>query len=292
MKNFNAAIFLLSSRKSILPTCLHYLNKNLNKEKYPIHVFHFDDIYSPEYIETLKSSLGQDNLYFHEIPYGVPDHIKEEDLYYNRNYLPYVSMYFPKSRIGYLHMEYFVSNFYKLDQISEYDYIVRIDDDSYFKKDLSCLGDFLKDLEDKNSKFGSAHFWNHVGENTLQTRENLWEFTNQFILENKIEIKNKRLLKCIEDQDQDRFHRLGWSAGNFNLYKSDLFKEPTWDLWIDLINEKGHIYTNRWGDQEVIGLYYYMTRKEEPFNFDLKKKELYSDKLPNCGEAPTTVRKD
>ena len=34
-----------------------------------------------------------------------------------------------------------------------------------------------------------------------------------------------------------------------------------------------------------------MTREEEPYNFDLKNKNLYSDKLPNCQQAPTTKRK-
>lgn len=291
MKNYNAAIFLLSSRTNLLPTCLYYLNKNLNKEKYPIHIFHFDDIYSSSYIKTLKDSLKFKDIYFHEIPYGVPSHVKEEDLYYNRNYLPYVRKNFPKSRIGYLHMEYFVSNFFKLKEIESYDYVVRIDDDSYFREELGSLDAFLEEISKENCKFGSAHFWNHVGENTLQTRENLWDFTNEFVEKFNVAVKNKSLSDALENKDEDQFHRLGWSAGNFNLYRNDMFKEALWVQWIELINERGYIYKNRWGDQEVIGLYYYMTREESPRNFDLKSKNLYSDKLPNCQEAPTTKRK-
>lgn len=291
MKNYNAAIFLLSSRTNLLPTCLYHLNKNLNKERYPIHIFHFDDIYSEEYIKTLKSSLKFNELFFHEIPYSVPAHINEEDLYYNRSYLPYVKRHFPKSRIGYLHMEYFVSNFFKLKEIEGYDYVVRIDDDSYFREDLQNLDIFLDKISNEDCKFGSAHFWNHVGENTLQTRENLWDFTNEFVEKFSVKVKNKKMRESLENKNEDQFHRLGWSAGNFNLYRSDIFKEELWIQWIELINERGYIYKNRWGDQEVIGLYYYMTREEDPHNFDLKNKNLYSDKLPNCQEAPTTKRK-
>ena len=150
----------------------------------------------------------------------------------------------------------FVSNFFKLKEIERYEYVIRIDDDSYFREDLQSLDIFLDKISRKDCKFGSAHFWNHVGENTLQTRENLWNFTNEFVEKFKVPVKNNRLSDALKNKHEDQFHRLGWSAGNFNLYRSDMFKEKLWVQWIDLINERGYIYKNRWGDQEVIGLYY------------------------------------
>ena len=63
-----------------------------------------------------------------------------------------------------------------------------------------------------------------------------------------------------------------------------------WLEWIKEINYNGFIYKHRWGDQEIIGLYYYMTRENNPVDFKLKEKGLYGDKIPGCGEAPSTKK--
>ena len=286
----NICYFLLSSRKNILPIRSSNLIKNLNKERYPIFVYYFDNIYDEQYIKNIKNYLNFKKIYFKQLKYEIPNFINEKEIYYNRTYLPYVRKYFPKTRVGYLHMENFVSNFFKIDELKSFDYLIRIDDDSFFKSDLINTEHFINELIDKNSQFGSAHFWNHVGENTLQTRENLFSFTKGFIEKNNIEVKNKILQDSIKNNNEHKFHALKWSAGNFNLYKNSLFKEELWLKWIEEINSKGLIYKHRWGDQEVIGLYYYMTRDDLPIDFKLKEKNLYGDKIPGCGEAPSTKR--
>tara|TARA_Y100001972_G_C7667883_1_gene338362 strand:- start:4335 stop:5207 length:873 start_codon:yes stop_codon:yes gene_type:complete len=286
----NICYFLLSSRKNILHICLANLIKNLNKEKYPIYVYYFDNIYDEKYIEKIKSYLKFDNIFFKQLEYNIPEFINEKDLYFNRKYLPYVRNYFPRSRVGYLHMENFVSNFYNLEDLKKYEYLIRIDDDSYFKSDLNNTSFFIESLKEKKCQFGSAHFWNHIGENTLQTRENLFSFTKEFIKKNNLKVKNSLLSNAIRENNENNFHKLKWSAGNFNIYKSEIFKEKMWLEWIKEINYNGFIYKHRWGDQEIIGLYYYMTRENNPVDFKLKEKGLYGDKIPGCGEAPSTKK--
>ena len=40
------------------------------------------------------------NIYLKEVDYGVPENIKESELFYNRTYNDYVKNRFPKKRIG------------------------------------------------------------------------------------------------------------------------------------------------------------------------------------------------
>ena len=80
MTKYNAAIYLLSSRIQDLEQCLSYLFKNWNNDHgYPVYVNHFDDIYSDEYISNVRDNISE-NIHFQQIDYGIPDHIKEEEL--------------------------------------------------------------------------------------------------------------------------------------------------------------------------------------------------------------------
>ena len=131
MKNHNAAIYLLSSRVKLLEECLYYLNKNWNyKYDYPIHVHHFDNIYSDAQKNKIRNRVSK-NIFFHQIEYEIPEFIRTEDIFYNRKYLQYVKKSFSKKRLGYLHMEHFVINITSfgkkgclVDELSQYDKLV------------------------------------------------------------------------------------------------------------------------------------------------------------------------
>ena len=113
MGKHNAAVYILSSRTDSLKKALELFYENWNNQfQYPIYIYHFDDIYSEEFITDVKNGVNE-NIEFIQIDYGVPSHIDESELFYNRRYLQYVQTSFPKSRLGYLHMEHFSSNFHK-----------------------------------------------------------------------------------------------------------------------------------------------------------------------------------
>ena len=293
MTKHNAAIYVLSSRVNDLGTCLKYLHDNWNKEhQYPIYVNHFDNIYSKEYIDTIKQTVCE-NIPFEQIPYQRPDHIEEEELYYNRKHLQYVRERFSINRMGYLHMCHYTANITSFGQLTspsksleKYDYLMRIDDDSWFKKPIS------EDLFDycEQSPITTAITWNHYGKNHLDTRENLWSFYKSYLTNVGISyenIKSEQLKKAVKEDDEHLMHSLHWSCGNLNMYNMKMFKTETFDKYISHVNEYSGTYKHRWTDLVILGLFCY-THFENPVNdLKLKDKGLYDSKLPTSSYAPS-----
>ena len=80
MKN-NAAIYLLSSRVLLLEKSLKNLFENWNYQyDYPVYVHYFNDIYSKKFIKKINDEISK-NIFFHQIDYELPVHIKEKDLF-------------------------------------------------------------------------------------------------------------------------------------------------------------------------------------------------------------------
>ena len=134
MKKHNAAIYILSSRVWALKYCLANMYRSFNARlDYPVYIYHFDDIYSKEFVLDIQNTISK-NIHFIQVDYGIPLKIPEEELFYNRKHLTYVRQNFDEHRIGFLHMCNFVSNIHKHEELKQYDYIMRIDDDSLFLK--------------------------------------------------------------------------------------------------------------------------------------------------------------
>jgi hypothetical protein len=293
MGKHNAAVYILSSRTDSLKRALELFYENWNNEhQYPVYIYHFDDIYSDEFISDVKDSVNE-NIEFIQIDYGVPSHIDESELFYNRRYLRYVQTSFPKSRLGYLHMEHFSSNFHKYGdkgcvghELEQYDYIARIDDDSWFKEKIDF--DFFDYAVDYPLATGFT--WNHVDLNHLETRENLWQFYKDYLKKFDLSaenIKDEQLRTAITDNNEMLMHSLKWSCGNFNIYNVKKFLEHGWGDWMEEINEYGGLYKHRWGDLEALGLFAY-THFDNPLcDLDLRNRELYEPKLPECHYAPS-----
>jgi len=283
MQTHNAAIYLLSSRTRLLYRCLENLFKNWNnKYQYPVYIHYFDNIYSASFIKKIKNEISE-KIHFININYKIPDNISESELFYNRKYNRYVREQFPKKRLGYLHMERFVTNitsFGKIGCLSQdlekYDYLMRIDDDSNFKKLINY------DLFDVMYKcnFATGYTWNHVSWREISTREDLWNFFKKYINKYKIKPINPVLKKSIIDNNEKIMHSLDWSAGNLNLYNMKYFKKSKeWKQYLDELNQYGGDYKYRWGDIETIGLFAYTFFTEPLINLNLKNKNLYSNKF-------------
>jgi hypothetical protein len=292
-KRHNAAVYILSSRTNTLKKALEYFYKNWNnKYDYPVYIHHFDDIYSEDYISDVQKNIS-DKITFHQIDYGVPSHIKEEELFYNRSHLQYVRTSFPKSRLGYLHMEHFSSNLHKfgekgciIKEMEQYDYIMRIDDDSWFKESIDF--DFFDHVQDQ--PIATAFTWNHCGLNHLETRENLWDLYLDYLkLENidPFNIKNQQLREAVLDNDDMKMHTLKWSCGNFNIYNVKMFLDSGFAKWMDYVNEHGGLYKHRWGDLETLGVFTYTMFEDPVCDLDLRNKGLYEPKLPET-EVPVS----
>ena len=280
----NAAIYLLSSRVLLLEKCLLNLYKNWNyKYNYPIYVHYFDDIYNEEFINKINKKISK-NIFFCQIDYKVPDHIDEKDLFYNKVEIPYVRKSFSKKRLGYLHGERFWLNLTSygevgclVKELEKYDYLMRIDDDSYFKGKIDFdLFDILKDYP-----IASAYMYNRYTDRVRDTRLGLWDFYKSYLKKFNYVPKNLNLRKAVTENNEIMMHNLYWTAGNCNLYNILEFKKKPWEEYQKELNRFGGHYKNRWGDLETIGLFCYTHFDKEPYNFNLKEKGLYDDKFPD-----------
>ena len=284
MKNSECAVYMLSSRKFLLNKCLKEFWKNFNsKYNFPVFVYYFAGTYDQKFISYILDN-NPNKIEFIEIFPRIPENIPEEEIFYNRDYNPYVKKRFSgkSKRIGFLYMERFVSNITSYnkygcitDHLKKYKYTMRIDDDSWFKKKIDFnLFEILN-----NYPMATAYTWNYVNENVINTREKLWDFYLDYIKKKKITPKNISLRTAVEQNDEQKMHKLLWSAGNCNLYNIELFKKNNWEEYIKAVNDSNGQFKYRWGDIEVIGLFIYTFFENPLYDFDLIKKKLYLNKF-------------
>ena len=141
MKKYNAGIIILVARTQILKKTLKLFYENWNyKYDYPVYLHTFGKIISKKQMKEINDNISK-NIYLKEVDYGVPENIKESELFYNRTYNDYVKNRFPKKRIGYLHVLRFSTNITTFGEkgcfskeMEKFDYILKFDDESWFKK--------------------------------------------------------------------------------------------------------------------------------------------------------------
>lgn len=287
---YNAAVYLISSRKDYLFKSLESFYKKWNyKYNYPIYVHYYDDIYDDEKFRVKFYKELSRNIYFCKTDYEIPKHITEEELFYNRNYLNYVKTgRFTKDRLGYLHMQYFctnISRFGKINQpnhkLDQYDYLLRIDDDIFFRKEIKY--DLFK--FSKNFPIVSGSNWNvsikelksNPKHGNFETRENLFEFIRNYISEGNMYVENKKLRKSVNENNEFLMHTLPWSRGMF-IYNMKYFKTKEFYDYIDSVFEFGGNYKYRWGDIEIICLYNFIHLSKKIKFLNLEKKKIYDPK--------------
>ncbi len=271
MKTFNACISYISSRAQCIGYSLKSLEDNFNhKYNYPVYVHYFDDIYSnPDLLNNTKEQISS-SIEFVPIEYKTPEHVKKEDLYFNRD-LWYAKTHFPIQRIGYLHMCNFVSNMYKYPntKIHEYDYVMVHDDEAGYNSELPYNPfEILSEREEYLGAFKSGQRLKngmpHQGH--VDTRIGLLDLTIEFVEKYNIKPKNKRLLELLsrDTPSEYDFHFLDWC--DTYVLKTSMFETDVWKLWIKEVNESGGIYKYRWGDNEIISLFAHFIQ-EEIFDF-------------------------
>lgn len=241
------------------------IRANVSLEEIPFYTFSFRDSYSERRRRTIESEIN--NLKIKFIKQQMPKFIKEKDLFYNKIHIDYVKTSFPKSRKNYLHMCDFLSDPASTPYINNYDIAVRFDDDSWFKAKIKF--DFSSFFNNKDKFIATSHV--HT-DNILKRRETkigFFQATIDYCRENKITPKYNLLAKSISTENLELFHQLPWTSGNFNIYKMAFFKTEEWKHWRSYIAKKGGIFTNRWGDLEIIGTFVYIYYKDPIFNLDL-----------------------
>ena len=276
--NRKGCIFLISVRKNLLKDCLKYLDQNYNKKfNYPILIFYHGKIYDNQvFRKSIRSINPQTEYRFHKIHSKLPSNIKEKDLFWNLDN-PYAKSF--KGRIGYLHANYFWNNFMNFEELNDFDYLIRIDDDSWFKEQLNF--DFFEELDNKNGLFGTAYTWQN-NQRASYTQYNLFNWIRNYVKKNNLKILDKQLREALKGEiNNDLFNSLNWSCGNCNIYKKEMFKSKDWENYNREFNKIAGGYRYRWGDCEIMSLYAFIHLKPALINFDLRSKNLYEPQLPN-----------
>lgn len=259
MTNHNACIQILSSRQKCIELCLESIHKHYNhKHNYPIYVHYFDDIY-----DNYKTDIP--NVSFIRVPYSTPQHIKEEELFYNRDNA--YAKGFGKRRKGYLHMCNFIVNFHEHTKIRDHKYVFVFDDDSGLTKELKI--DPIDVMSKRREDMGACKTSRRLGvdgkptQRYLDTRECLWDFTSGFLKENNIIPKCSLMCRVTKDS----YHRLPWSDGY--VIKTKMYKSSLWRKWLEAVNASGGIYKHRWGDNEIMSLFYMIHNDSPIYNLRL-----------------------
>ena len=263
----NACIVILSSRKRCLFKSLKTLWKFYNyKYNYPVFIYYFDNIYDSWFYQRRVHKNISENIFFKKVDYLTPKFLNDEELFYNRKDLWYVKKSFPKKRKGYLHMCNFTVNMYnyKNSDLKSFDYIMTHDDDAGYVKEVPN-DPFLLISESKNLmgaysvgkrlKNGRPH------QGHLDTRVGLWEFTKNFIKDNKITPKSIQLKNLLNDSDaENNFHYIDWCDSY--IINTKIFELDLWKKWLAAINSNGGIYKYRWGDNELYSIFCHMIQEE------------------------------
>ena len=243
-------IFLISARKSLIRECLFLLNENYNnKFRYPILIFYHGKLYDDlKFRESIRSINSEVEYRFHKLKAKIPSNLKKEDLFY--------------------------------EQLSEFDYFMVIDDDSWFKGKIEI--DLFEELDKNKGLFGTSHIWKNSTERAINTRVNLFNWTRSFIKQNKVIVKDEKLRESLNGEiDNKLFHSLEWNSGNCNVFNRKMFDTDSWKKYNKEFNKIAGGYRYRWGDCEIFGIYSYIFLNPSIINFNLKEKGLYESQLPN-----------
>ena len=285
----NGCIFLISARKNLLKPCLTFLNDNYNSNfNYPVLIFYHGKKYDDANFRKSIESINPNTKYsFHKIEAKIPDHLTEKDMFWNLPNNGYAKG-FGKQREGYLHANYFWNNFMNFKELKDFDYMIRIDDDSWFKKKINF--DMFEELDKHNKLCGCAYTWNHVQSRVLETRQHFFEWIKMYVKKYNVEIKNKNLKKYINEGETDviskikynkNFHSMKYLCGNCNIYNRKMFETNEWKQYLNEFNNLGGGYRYRWGDCEIISMFYYLHIGDDFLDLDLRNKNLYHNQIGN-----------
>ena len=267
-----ACINILSSRKSCLPLCLKSLYDFWNhKFDYPVYVHYFDDVYDDiSYREHIWDNISR-NIHFKPIPYKTPDFLSEDQLFYNRSDIQYARG-FGIGRKGYLHMCHFFNNLFEYPntEFHKYDYMLSIDDESLFLKEVPY--DFFDVIATEESSAGVIKLTDpkikRLHQGVLDTRVGMVDFVVNYISENNLSPKCEFIENLLSDEaNREEYFHKNLFVGDSWVFETSLFQTDEWKQWNKAVNESGGIYKYRWGDCELNVLFLMIHYGDLPYDF-------------------------
>lgn len=263
-----SAILILTQntieRKIYLKTSLYFLFKNFNaKYKYPVIILHEGD-YDNVAINEISTSIRKDCRYLIEFKkidssdFEIPKYIDEDKMDRSIKSAP---VPYWRDKNYRLMCNFWINNFIKY--CDNYDYIMRIDDDSIIEEPINT--DIFKMIEEKGHNYMS----NIIHVDCSICNYGMKEFFEK-ILPNKIDKISELFMEHTLDNNSSHFARFKklylalydkeyegnnvnmampvMYYNNFFVTKTAIWKTPEITDIIDKINETGNIFYCRWGD--------------------------------------------
>jgi hypothetical protein len=212
------------------------LNLNWKYAKnYPILIYH-DDLSAVNIFNInvqLHNNLGYiPNIKWIKIDFKTPSHISTDESKYK---LKSNEIWF-----GYYHMCNFQAYGIYETELSNYEYYLRLDSDSYILSPIDYdLFDYMKD---NNLKYG------YMRDEEIELDHvsiDLWKTTDQFMTDNNIDRSN------ISHHLKNGVWANTMFYNNFEISRVDTFRNPNYKAYYDALNSTGNIYYNRWGDAPI-----------------------------------------
>ena len=289
-----AAIYILTQntpeRKIYLKTCLYFLFRNFNfKYKYPVIILHDGDYDNNSKNEILLSIRGEckDIVKFQELDnndFKIPDHIDKIKMEkcINVNPVPYWRN--NKYRIM---CNFWIKHFFKY--CKEYDYVMRIDDDSIIEEPITT--DMFQIMNDKDfnyisniihidcsiCNYGMKDFFEDIYPNKKEKIKELF-MVHKLDNTSKYFNKFKEIYSIINEKEYnettiDMAMPLMY-YNNFFITKPSLWNSKEIKNIINKIDKLGYIFYYRWGDAPLHTLIMtlYDNKKISKFSFKYSKR--------------------
>ena len=289
-----AAIYILTQntpeRKIYLKTCLYFLFKNFNsKYKYPVIILHEGDYDNNSKNEILLSIRGEckDIVKFQELDkddFKVPDHINKSKMEKCINVKPVPYWRNDKYRIM---CNFWIKHFFKY--CKEYDYVMRIDDDSIIEEPI--IEDMFQIMKDKDlnyisnivhidcsiCNYGMKDFFESIYPNKKDKIKELF-MEHKLDETSKYFNKFKELYSIVNEKEYNEttieMAMPVMYYNNFCITRPSLWNSKEIKNIINEIDKLGYIFYYRWGDAPLHTLIMtlYDNKKLSKFSFKYSKR--------------------
>lgn len=257
-------------KRIYLKNCLYFLFKNFNdKYKYPVIILHEGD-YTPVFQEEIIKGIREESrsfVIFKELEkddFKTPEHIDKDKMTKSIELQP-----LPYWRNeSYRNMcNFWLKNFLKY--VEDYDYVMRLDDDSIIEEKINS--DLFKIMKERDlnyisnivhvdcglCNYGMKEFFDNYYMDKQDIIKDLFVYSkissNTSIVNNINIFDNfKKLYKIINNKEyeKDEIEMKGplMYYNNFFIIKTAFWKSENIKKIVQEIDKTGNIYYYRWGD--------------------------------------------
>jgi hypothetical protein len=135
---------------------------------------------------------------------------------------------------------------YPNTKVHNHDYVIVFDDESGFVKECPNLISTLNNWDMGAMVTGQRLKEGKVPQNHIDTRVGLWDFI--------MGVYQGSLPWFLLATGSDGYHKLPWSDGY--IIQTRIYETDVWKTWLKAVNESGGIYKHRWGDNEIMSLFF------------------------------------